>query len=92
MVYPLNANRDDAYSNSDLLVEKGDHLRLQDLRLGYQFPQKLVSAVHLRAINIFVIGNNLGLLWKASKSPYDPEYGPRFKPTKTFSFGIKTNF
>jgi TonB-linked SusC/RagA family outer membrane protein len=92
LVYPLNNSRDDAYSNSDLLVEKGDHIRLQDLRLGYQFPQKLVSAVHLRSVNLFVIGNDLGLLWKASKAPYDPEYGPRFKPTKSFSFGLKTNF
>lgn len=92
MVYPNNALRDEAYVNSDGLVEKGDHIRLQDLRLGYQFPNKWLHTVHLKSLHLFMIANNLGILWKASKFPYDPEYGTTFKPIKTISFGIKTDF
>jgi TonB-linked SusC/RagA family outer membrane protein len=92
MPYPNNARRDEAYVNSDILVERGDHIRLQDLRIGYQIPSKMLENLHLKSLNLFVIGNNLGLLWKASKFPYDPEYGTSYVPTKTFSFGIKTDF
>jgi TonB-linked SusC/RagA family outer membrane protein len=92
IVYPINAKRDEAYVYSDILVEKGDHVKLQDLRIAYQLPNKWLNSVHVKSLNLFIIGNNLGILWKASKYPYDPEYGPNFKPTKTFSFGIKTDF
>jgi hypothetical protein len=92
MVYPNNAKRDEAYVYSDLLVEKGDHVRLQDLRIAYQLPAKLLKPLQLKGLSLFAVGNNLGILWKASKYPYDPEYGPNFKPTKTISFGIKTDF
>lgn len=91
MVYPANAKRDEAYVYSDALVEKGDHIRLQDLRIGYQLPNKWLQKINLNSLNFFVIGNNLGLLWKASKYPYDPEYGTSYRPTKTISFGIQTN-
>src|SRR5690606_14943196 len=40
MIYPAAATRDEFYSNSSVLVERGDHIRLQDISLSYQFlPQ-----------------------------------------------------
>lgn len=92
IIYPANANRDNAYTQADIMVEPGDHIRLQDIRLAYQFKASKLRALHLKHLSVFMYANNIGLLWKASKFPFDPEYGDSFIPVRTISFGLKTDF
>src|SRR5690606_35763566 len=39
--YPLNAPRSSFYGNSAVLVERGDHIRIQDMNLSYQVSNRI---------------------------------------------------
>lgn len=67
------------YSNSSILVEKGDHIRLRDIRLSYDF-QGLPLNKLLKKTQLSVMMSNVGLLWKANKQGLDPDYAAREIP------------
>jgi len=69
-----NTARDNLYRYSSVLVEKGDHFRLQDLSLSYDLPRKIASRLRVSQAQIYVYANNLGILWKATKLDLDPDY------------------
>lgn len=80
----FNANRDNLYRFSDILVQKGDHIRLQDIRFSYLTDFK---GRNLHQLNIYLYANNLGIIWKAANGDRDPDY-PNLKPTKTLALGF----
>lgn len=88
---PVTANlqRDQFYLYSSALVERGDHIRLQDINLNYQFKTKANST--FRAASIYLYLSNLGILWKAGDSVYDPDYF-YYKPSFQSALGLKLNF
>ncbi len=64
---------------SDRFVEDGSFLRLQNLRIGYSFPEKTLNNIsngYCRKLNLFFSGSNL--LTFTNYSGYDPEVGFRF--------------
>ena len=74
LVYPAISNRDAFYAGSEILVDRGDNIRLQYINLSYDvehfskhFPVKRVKA--------FIIFNNPGILWRANKEKLDPVSG-----------------
>lgn len=86
-------NRDNAYLNSDLLTTKGDVIRLQDLRLNYDFA-KGNNKWPFQSTQVFLYMNNVGIIWRANKYGIDPDayaasaiYVPR-----TLSAGVNVNF
>lgn len=89
-VYPSNANRNAFYRGSEVNVLKGDHIRLQDITLGYDFKSGLLSS-KLKSIRVYAYANNLGLLWKANKENIDPDFVQRydFPNPRTFALGIR---
>lgn len=90
LVYPANANRNYFYRNSEVLIESGDHIRLQDIRFGYEFPT-LFKRLKYSKLNLFCLANNLGIIWKKNKLGIDPSAGAYLAP-RTISFGLNTNF
>lgn len=56
---------------ADYLVEDGSFIRLQTLRLGYNLPSKITSALKVKSLKVYVAGNNLAVFSKYSG--YDPE-------------------
>lgn len=85
----INASRNQFLFRSESLVEKGDHIRLQDVRLSYRFG-KLFPA-WLSDTEVYFYANNLGLIWKASQEELDPDF--RFSQNlRTLSMGLKMNF
>ncbi|MDR0509922.1 MAG: SusC/RagA family TonB-linked outer membrane protein [Rikenellaceae bacterium] len=72
---------------------KGDHIRLNEIYLGYELPGRLLGSQKvIRGVNIFAQAKNLGLLWSSNKV-MDPDYPiGGVKPMKTFTFGVKLNF
>ncbi|EOZ98910.1 TonB-dependent receptor [Indibacter alkaliphilus LW1] len=76
------------FQNSDALIEKGDHIRLQDIRIAYtlQSPSKL----KLDRLEVFVYLNNLGILWKATDLPIDPDFRT-VRPMRSFTLGVNVN-
>jgi len=84
-----SANRDNMYLLSEVLVEKGDHIRLQDIRLAYDLPEKYRSG--FRSVQLSVYASNLGIIWRANEKGIDPDYqGLPLRPS--FAFGAKLNF
>ncbi|WEK21646.1 MAG: SusC/RagA family TonB-linked outer membrane protein [Candidatus Pedobacter colombiensis] len=87
----ININRDNFYSYSETLVGKGDHIRLQDIRLDYSFSGKRLQDIFIKNLNVFVYLNNIGILWKADHSSVDPDY-PYAIPPRTSAIGVKLDF
>lgn len=78
MVYPLITDRDNFYRDASINVVKGDHIRIQDLRLAYR----------LDMFTLYAYANNIGVLWTASKEGIDPVYRGGIYPARSYSIGI----
>lgn len=71
---PTTSSRNDNYLNSDILIEKGDLIRLQDLKIAYNLNKNNIKHLPVHNIQFYLYGNNLGLLWTANKKGIDPDY------------------
>lgn len=91
MVYPAVSLADQYYRNSEVLVSKGDHIRLQDVVLSYTVNPRFLNNLSIKNLRVFAIANNVGILWKANKVNLDPDF-PNVKPTRTIAFGLNSNF
>lgn len=92
-----NYNRDAFYNGSSVLVEKGDHIRLQYITLNYCLRgNSWITHKRLpNEINMFVNFSNLGILWRANKKGIDPDYhfsNNSVIPPSTVTFGLRTKF
>ena len=79
------------FNYSEDLVERGDHIRLQDIRLSYQLLGNILSKSPFKNAKIFIYGRNLGILWRANKNHVDPDYGTSSIP-QSFSCSLGVNF
>lgn len=87
-----NVGRDNLYRYSEVLVEKGDHIRFQDINLSYRFPDfSNGNKRWFSNLEIYSYINNIGILWKASNDPLDPEFR-NMNPLRSFSLGIRGAF
>lgn len=66
--YPINSLRNNIYQHSEATVEKGDHIRLQQLSLGRTFARNGTK------LNLQITADQLGILWRANKKHIDPAY------------------
>ncbi|SCC47550.1 TonB-linked outer membrane protein, SusC/RagA family [Chitinophaga costaii] len=93
--YPFDPNRDQFYQYSSPLIENGGAIRLNDIQLRYN-----ISTHHgpiICSYSLFLIGSNLGLLWRANKNGIDPDHIPmpgysNIIPPKNFTVGLKMDF
>lgn len=85
-----NSVRDYLYLYSEALVEKGDHIRLQDISISYKFPGSSMGKVFSN-LEIYSYLNNLAILWKASDDPLDPDFRT-MRPLRSAAFGIRGTF
>ncbi len=86
LVTPIDFNRDLVYGYADVLVEPGDHVRLQDVVVGYDLRLRSKTIKSLR-INGSV--SNVGILWRKSRSGVDPDYPMSFlAPNRIYSIGL----
>ncbi len=94
LAYPSNTPRNTFYQYSSALIERGDHIRLQDIRLAFD----LGSVVkRLQSAQIYTYASNLGILWRANKLGLDPDYVSlssrhRLITSVSISFGFRTSF
>lgn len=91
MVYPADAARDAFYSRSEDLVERGDNLRVRDIRLGYAFANPKLGNFSFNEFEIYGYVTNPAILWTATKSKIDPDF-PVLPPPTTYAVGIRTTF
>lgn len=87
--YPDDGYRTMLYTYSEALVEKGDHVRLQDLRLAWNM--KHPRGLPFSTVQIYSYANNIGLLYRANKAGLDPDYPSGLPAVRTLAFGIRVS-
>lgn len=87
----VDAFKTQFYLSSSATVEKGDHIRIQDVRLAYQFTPKVNGKGIFKSLEAYSYFNNLGILWKASHEVRDPDYLLDPAPFST-SIGFRASF
>lgn len=95
LIYTTNSSRDAFYNGSSVLVEKGDHVRLQYLNLGYELTKNKWAGLPISSLRLYCSVNNLGILWRANKHQLDPDYSwgaHSLKPVATYSIGFHLKF
>jgi TonB-linked SusC/RagA family outer membrane protein len=95
MVYPDISERDGFYAGSENLVEKGDHVRLQYINLGYDFNSVKYPRLPFKTLSLYANISNIGIIWRANKAQVDPDYYYAYNtllPPLTIAFGLKTSF
>jgi TonB-linked SusC/RagA family outer membrane protein len=96
LTYPFDPARDQFYQFSSVNVEKGDHVRLQDISLSYDFTRSRYPGLPFSHLQLFIYSNNIGILWRANHSGIDPDAVPNDYTTmpnpRSFSFGLKGAF
>lgn len=95
----LGASSLNSYRTSSRFLYDGDHLRLSELRVGYDIPTELVESVGLNNASVYFSGSNLWTHVFDEDLDYDPDaFGPNgqqdlaLPPLKTFTFGIQLDF
>jgi TonB-linked SusC/RagA family outer membrane protein len=72
VIYPYDGLRNYFFQASEVLVEKGDHIRLQDLQFNYTFSG--ITKSILNHLKLSFTASNLGaILWRANKLGLDPD-------------------
>ncbi len=96
---PRLSNGSDTYANmaSTRFLTRNDYLSLNNVRLGYNFPKKLIEKIKLSKLNIYVSGDNLALL--SRRNGYNPTVSLdgssdsyQYTPLSTVMGGIKLEF
>ncbi|MBB2145805.1 SusC/RagA family TonB-linked outer membrane protein [Pedobacter sp. LMG 31464] len=90
-VYPATAARDELYRNSEILVERADHIRLQLLSLSYAFDKTGIKKLPFERLQVFSTLSNVGIIWRANHLGLDPDYAS-LPSQRQFAFGIKLDF
>lgn len=85
-----NLNRDRVYQFSEALVDKADHIRLQDISFDYTLRFKQNKGISQLQLYSYI--SNLGIIWKASKKVKDPDYLSGMVPLRQLSFGLRATF
>ncbi len=92
MQFPNDYRRDALYKYSEATVEKGDHIRLQDIQLQYRLNSMRTKHSFIKNSELTAYLYNIGILWRANKQKIDPAYGQYIPPSVGFSLGFRTNF
>jgi len=91
MIYPNNTARDNFYINSQVLVEKADNIRVKDIRVNYDLPVRN-NKILLKHLQCFVYANNVGMIWKATRTNIDPDILFEIPQPLTVTLGVKASF
>ncbi len=96
---PRLSNGSDAYANmvSTRFLTSNSFFQLSNVRLGYNFPKKLIEKIKLNNLSLFVSGDNLAIA--TARQGYDPTVSFRgtsdnaqYTPLSTVMGGIKFQF
>lgn len=93
ILYEQNENRNNFYNFSEILVESGNHIRLQDIRFSYAFPTDKLKNSTLKSLQFYSYLSNLGIIWKENKKDIDPDtFGFNLPNPFSIAFGVNAKF
>ena len=87
--------KSEIYKNLDIWVKKLNYFRLQNLRLGYRLPEKMIKSLGMGSASVAIEGRNLLVFGSSYKNFLDPEsmYNPYAPPIpKSITFSLNLNF
>jgi hypothetical protein len=104
-----NTNNPDAFfpalnTGSSLATDRYSldlsHLRIRNITIGYDLPEKWITKARLKRVNVYFSGENLGFIYSNSFIKYDPDFLSNlsglfgnstsgYPPLRYYSFGIK---
>lgn len=76
---------------SENLVERGDHVRLQDIRVGYNLTKDSSQWLPFRRVELYAYINNLGIVWKKTSFDIDPDF-QNIPPPRSLALGLRIDF
>ncbi|UGU17944.1 SusC/RagA family TonB-linked outer membrane protein [Sinomicrobium kalidii] len=92
-VPPVNSARQSFYTQSEIFVERGDHIRLQDITLKYDWDISRITNGEVASIQLYSYLNNIGILWRANNHHIDPDiYAGGYPAPFSLSFGLNIKF
>src|SRR3546814_4185394 len=87
----VNTLRDELYTYSEVLIEKGDFLRLDDVQLAYTLGRS--SRGIFRSLQIYAYAKNLGFVWRATAKDIDPERPhAAYRMPRSVALGLQLQF
>ena len=87
--------KSEIYKNLDIWVKKLNYFRLQNLRLGYRLPEKMIKSLGMGSASVAIEGRNFLVFGSSYKNFLDPEsmYNPYAPPIpKSITFSLNLNF
>lgn len=84
-----NSRRDQAYTFSDVLVEKGNHIRLHDINMSYTWDRQHNAHKGLKDVTFFAYARNLGIIWRHNNHQLDPNSRAMYPVPFQFSLGVR---
>lgn len=76
--------------NSDYWIEDNTYLRLKNLNISYNLPNRLLKSTGASAVKVYVSGGNLFSFNRLGiyKSSFDPESSFTYPPVRTLTLGV----
>lgn len=90
--FPPNSDRDNFYDDAAVNVLKAGNIRLQYINLSYNFLKRMKTHWKLKSLQLFVNASNLGIIWRANKQGFDPDFPKSVPPEKSFTIGLRASF
>ncbi|QGW28296.1 SusC/RagA family TonB-linked outer membrane protein [Phnomibacter ginsenosidimutans] len=89
MLYPNSSLRDNFYSNSTVLVERANSIRLQDVQVSYDLPKRWCKRLQLQQCNWYGLWQPGILLYKANSRGVDPEWPDGLRQPLAWTVGLR---
>lgn len=87
--YPNNMYGSQVYLGSSALVENAGQIKLRDIQLSYSFPNK--TGKKLKNLRLYTYIQNIGTIWRATKTGIDAEYGRSIPEPMSTALGFSFN-
>lgn len=87
--YPVSPGRDAYYNESEALIAKGDHIRLQDAGISYSLTRQTYKNLPFTNVQLSLNVSNIGIIWRANHAKIDPDYQQIIPPSIAYSAGLK---
>lgn len=91
--YPISGARDAFYLNSEVLIARGDHIRLEDIRLSYSLDKEVLKGLPFQQARLILYISNLNvIMWRANADKVDPNFisGPLIG--RNVALGVNLSF
>lgn len=85
-------DRDLFYNYTELLIEKGDHIRLQNVNLSYTMSSEALKRWKCQSLKFYLAAEGFGPLWKKAPGNIDPDFQTGLRIPKSIAIGLTSIF